>query len=63
MTKRISLVNHLTLEELEQGYRQAKEGVESRQYQIIWLLAQGKTTEEVQEITSYSRTWIYIKSG
>ena len=59
MTKRISLVNHLTLKELELRYRQAKEGVESRQYQIIWLLAQGKTTEEVQEITSYSRTWIY----
>lgn len=59
MPKRISLVNHLPLEELEQGYRQAKQGVESRQYQIIKLLSQGKTTEEVQEITGYSRTWIY----
>jgi DNA-binding CsgD family transcriptional regulator len=59
MPKRISLVNHLNLEELEQGYRQAKQGVESRQYQIIKLLTQGKTTEEVQEITGYSRTWIY----
>jgi hypothetical protein len=45
MPKRISLVNHLNLEELEQGYRQAKQGVESRQYQIIKLLTQGKTTE------------------
>ena len=59
MPKRISLVNHLSSEELEQGYRQAKEGVESRQDQIIKLLTQGKTTEEVQEITGYSRTWIY----
>jgi len=25
---------------------------------IIWLLAQGKT-EEVEEVTGYSRTWIY----
>ncbi|BAI91028.1 hypothetical protein NIES39_H01030 [Arthrospira platensis NIES-39] len=33
--------------------------MESRQEQIIWLLAQGKTTEEVQEITGYSRIWIY----
>ncbi|MBN3926659.1 MAG: helix-turn-helix domain-containing protein [Nostoc sp. NMS4] len=33
--------------------------MESRQYQIIWLLAQGKKTLEVEEITGYSRTWIY----
>jgi transposase len=59
MPKRISLVPHLTIEELEQGYRQAQTAVESRQYQIIKLLAQGKKTEEVQEITGYSRTWIY----
>jgi transposase len=59
MPKRISLVPHLSVEELEQGYRQAKTAVESRQYQIIKLLAQGKKTEEVQEITGYSRTWIY----
>ncbi|ELR97425.1 hypothetical protein GLO73106DRAFT_00012350 [Gloeocapsa sp. PCC 73106] len=59
MPKRISLVPHLTVEELERGYRQAKTVVESRQYQIIKLLAQGKKTEEVQEITGYSKTWIY----
>ena len=59
MPKRISLVTHNRIEELEQRYRQAKDGVESRQYQIIWLLAQGKKTEEVEEITGYSRTWIY----
>jgi hypothetical protein len=39
--------------------RQAKEGIESRQYQIIWLVAQGKKTEEIEEITGYSRTWMY----
>lgn len=59
MPKRISLANHLSLEELERRYRQAKEGIESRQYQIIKLLAQGKKTEEVEQITGYSRTWIY----
>ena len=59
MPKRISVAKHLTIEQLEQYYRQAKDGVESRQYQIIWLLAQGKKTEEVEEITGHSRTWIY----
>jgi transposase len=59
MPKRITIAEHLNISELEQLYRQAKNGVESRQYQIIWLLAQGKKTEEVEEITGYSRTWIY----
>ena len=59
MPKRISVATHLSIGELEQCYRQALYGLESRQYQIIWLLAQGKKTEEVEEITGYSRTWMY----
>jgi hypothetical protein len=59
MPKRISIAIHLSLEELEKRYRQAKDGVESRQYQIIWLIAQGKKTQEVEEITGDSRTWMY----
>jgi tRNA isopentenyl-2-thiomethyl-A-37 hydroxylase MiaE len=59
MPKRITIAPHLNISELEQLYRQGKNGVESRHYQILWLLAQGKKTEEVEEITGYSRTWIY----
>lgn len=59
MPRRITIAKHNEVSELEQLYRQAKEGVESRQYQIIWLLAQGKKTAEVEELTGYSRTWIY----
>ncbi|RCJ30839.1 hypothetical protein A6769_32205 [Nostoc punctiforme NIES-2108] len=59
MPKRISIAKHLDIAELEQLYRETKDRVESRQYQIIWLLAQGKKTEEVEEVTGYSRTWIY----
>jgi transposase len=59
MPKQLTIIPHLSVSELELGYRQAKNGVDSRQYQIIWLLAQGKTTAEVMAITGYSRTWIY----
>ena len=59
MPRRISIVQHLSTEQLKQAYQQSKDGLESRQYQIIWLLATGKTTEEVQQITGYSRIWIY----
>jgi hypothetical protein len=57
MPKRISVAKHLTIEQLEQHYRQARDGVESRQYQIIWLLAQGKKTEEVEEITGLPQNY------
>jgi transposase len=59
MPKRIQIAPHLSVDELEQHYRQAQDGVESRHYQIIWLLAQGKRTEEVAQVTGYSRSWIY----
>ena len=59
MPKRIIITPHLSIEELEQRYRQAKEPIERSHYQIIWLLAQGKTTKEVAAVTGYSRSWIY----
>jgi len=59
MPKRITVAEYSSVAQLEQLYKQASGRVESRQYQIIWLLAQGKKTEEVEEITGYSRTWIY----
>jgi len=59
MPKRITVTPHLLIEELERRYRQAKDPVERSHYQIIWLLAQGKPTEEVATVTGYSRTWIY----
>lgn len=46
MPKRIRFAKHLNLEELERLYRQATDGIESRQDQIIWLLAQGKKTQK-----------------
>ena len=63
MPRRIQIVPHLSLEELEQRYRQANDGVERSHYQIIWLLAQGRRSEEVAELTGYSRAWIYELVG
>ena len=59
MPKRISIEPHLNLEELEQRYRCGKEPVERSHYQIIWLLARGYSTQEVEEVTGYQRSWIY----
>lgn len=59
MPKTIKIEKHLTICELEQRYRQAKLGTEKIHYQVIWLLAGGKTTLYVSEVTGYSRNWIY----
>lgn len=59
MPKKVTLKPHLSVGELEERYRQAKEPVERSHYQILWLLAQGRTPREVSEVTGYSRGWIY----
>jgi len=58
MPKRLTIQPHLSVEELANRYRQAKDPVERSHYQIVWLLAQGKTTQEVAQVTRYSLHWI-----
>lgn len=58
MGKRLSIEEHLPVGELEQRYRAARDGVERSQWQIIWLLAGGATSQEVAEVTGYSRPWV-----
>ena len=58
MPKRIELSPHATTEELEHRYRKAKDPVERSHLQIVWLLSEGKRTEEVCEVTGYSPGWV-----
>lgn len=60
MPKKIRLQGHLTTEELERRYKQAKDGVERSQYQIIWMLSQWWSTTEVMAATGYSRGWAEV---
>lgn len=59
MPKSVILKPHLSSEELKQHYRNSCDPVERSHYQIIWLLASGKTVPEVSNITGYSTKWIY----
>ena len=59
MPKRISIAPHLSVDDLERRYRQSSNPVERSHYQIIWLLAQERTTQDVAAVTGYSRDWIY----
>ena len=58
MPKRLKLMEHLSLVELEQRYRHAKGPVERSQWQILWLLARGTPSEQVAQATGYSLNWI-----
>ena len=49
---------HASTQELERRYRKAKDPVERSHHQIVWLLSEGKTTEEVCEVTGYSPGWV-----
>jgi transposase/predicted DNA-binding transcriptional regulator AlpA len=59
MPRLLTIAPHLSCEELQAGFRQAKTPTVAHHYQIIWLLASGKTTAEVMAVTGYSRGWIY----
>ena len=58
--RRIKLNEQLSLDEIEHYYRHANEGVARSQWQIIWLLVQGKTSREIEAVTGYSLRWIGI---
>jgi transposase len=52
------VVGHLSLEELQAGYRGSGDGTLARHYQVIWLLAQGRTCPEVAGLTSFALRWV-----
>ena len=58
MQKRLAVKPHLSLEEVESHYRKAKDPVARSHWQIVWLLAQGKTTKQIVEYTGYGLSWI-----
>ena len=58
MPRRITIAAHLSVSQLHSRYREAKNSVARSQYQILWLLASGKRTEEVASSTGYSVQWI-----
>lgn len=55
---RLQLANHASLEELERGYRQAKDPIERSHWQIIWLFHQYQDAYKVAELTAYCADWV-----
>lgn len=55
----VHITPHLDTDQLGQHYRKAQDPVERSHFQIIWLLSQQRSVEEVSEITGYSERWIF----
>ena len=58
MARRLKIQAYLDSDALEKRYRNAQDGVERSQWQMIWLLSMGKTSAEVAEVTGYCVDWI-----
>ena len=53
-----TVVDHLSVDELEGRYRACADVTQARHFQTIWLLAKGHTVREVSETTSFGERWI-----
>src|SRR5260370_16897844 len=58
MARHIHLQPHLSVDDLERRYRAAKEPNERTWWQLLWLLAQGRTATELSAVTGYRAYWI-----
>src|SRR5215210_614790 len=49
---------HLSVEDLEAGFRSAQDPTAARHFQVIWLLARGHPIADVAAVTSFAPRWI-----
>jgi transposase len=50
---------HLSTGELEARYETARDAVAKSHFHALWLLSKGLEIEEVAELLSFSRRWVY----
>src|SRR3954447_3812000 len=52
------VAGHLSVEDLEAGFRSARDPTAARHFQVIWLLARGHTIADVAAVTSFVPRWV-----
>ena len=52
------VAEHLSVTDLQAGYRSSREATLARHYQVIWLLAQGRTVAETARLTGFVPRWV-----
>lgn len=56
--RRITVEGYLSTEELQQHYRRSRHPSEKMHWQVLWLIAEGKGSEEVAAVTGYTINWV-----
>jgi transposase len=54
----VQVAGHLSAAELQAGWRGSKDATLARHYQVIWLLAEGRSCAEVARLTGFVRRWV-----
>src|ERR671933_104711 len=52
------VAGHLSVKDLEAGFRSAQDPTATRHFQVIWLLARGHTIADVAAVASFVPRWI-----
>src|SRR4051812_43707667 len=52
------VAGHLSVEDLEAGFRSARDPTAMRPFQVIWLFARGHTIADFAAVTSFGPRWI-----
>src|SRR3954467_9508181 len=52
------VAGHLSVDDLEAGFRSARDPTAARHFQVIWLLARGHTIADVAAVTSFVPRWV-----
>jgi transposase len=51
----VQVADHLGIADLQAGWRESKDATLARHYQVIWLLAEGRSCAEVARLTGFVR--------
>lgn len=54
----VQVADHLSVAELQAGYRSSKDAMLARHFHVIWLLAQGHTVAETARLTGFVPRWV-----
>ncbi len=54
----VQVADHLGMAELQAGYCGSRDATLARHYQVVWLLAQGRTVAEAARVTGFGPRWV-----
>lgn len=54
----VQVSDHLGVVKLQARWRESRDATLARHYQVVWLLAEGRSCAEVARLTGFVRRWV-----